>query len=120
MLRESGLFLAPEISHLADPWRLNAFYASEKFETEKVILKVVRILTALCSFSITPDDLKSILNLMSNWTQFAPHLLSALRKVFKIRAGTLSDVDNLNMVTEMLVTFQCKDSIINIVKLSPK
>ena len=22
MLRESGLFLAPEISHLADPWRL--------------------------------------------------------------------------------------------------
>lgn len=71
----------------------------KSLKLKKVILKVVRILTALCSFSITPDDLKSILNLMSNWTQFAPHLLSALRKVFKIRAGTLSDIDNLTMVT---------------------
>ena len=31
MLRESGLFLAPEISHLAAP----GIYAWEKFETEK-------------------------------------------------------------------------------------
>ena len=82
MLRESGPF--PTFSSFIILGSFTIKTRNKFWNKTKVILKVVRILTALCSFSITPDDLKSILNLMSNWTQFAPHLLSALRQVFKL------------------------------------
>ena len=49
-----------------------------------VVLKLIQLISLLCSFSIEPEHLKSILNLMSNWTQYAPNLLSALSEMPQI------------------------------------
>ena len=48
---------------------------------DELTLQLIRLLSLLCSFSITPDNLRAILNLMSQWPKFAPYILSALSEM---------------------------------------
>ena len=60
---------------------------------DQLTLQLIRLLSLLCSFSITPDNLRSILNLMSHWPQFAPYILSVrVSTLFYIQSGPKSKV----------------------------